>query len=105
MNAYKANNILNERAQELLEKIYLAAKKSKTRRFHQLYDKVSRMDILMDSWKIVKSNKGSAGVDGISIEDIKENGEVEYIQKLHETLADTHQYHPRKIRRVFIRFV
>jgi group II intron reverse transcriptase/maturase len=102
MNAYKANNILNKRAQELLEKIYLAAKKSKTRRFHQLYDKVSRMDILTDSWKIVKANKGSAGVDGISIEDIKENGELEYIQKLHETLIDTHQYHLRKIRRVFI---
>ncbi len=59
MNAYRANNKVNERAQELLEKIYLAAKKSKTRRFHQLYDKVYRTDILSDAWKIVKTNKTS----------------------------------------------
>lgn len=65
MNAYTADDRLNERAQQLCEKLYLAAKKSKTRRFHQLYDKVYRMDILSDSWDIVKQNRGCAGVDGI----------------------------------------
>lgn len=102
MNAYKADDRLNEKARELCEKLYLAAKKSKTRRFHQLYDKVYRMDILSDAWKIVKQNQGSAGADGVGIQDIVVYGEGKYLEDLHELLLDTHKYHPRKIRRIFI---
>lgn len=102
MNAYKADYRLNMKAQQLCEKLYLAAKKSKTRRFHQLYDKVYRMDILGDSWEIVKQNKGCAGVDGVSISDIIKYGKDKYLQELHKLLLDTHRYHPRKIRRVYI---
>jgi group II intron reverse transcriptase/maturase len=102
MNAYKANYILSERTQQLCEKLYLAAKKSKTRRFHQLYDKVYRMDILSDAWTKVKQNKGCAGVDGVVISDIIKYGQDKYLQELHELLLDTHNYHPRKIKRVYI---
>ena len=102
MNAYGADYRLNERAQQLYEKLYLAAKKSKTRRFHQLYDKVYRMDILNDSWDIVKQNRGCAGVDKISIRDVINYGQDKYLQELHELLLDTHNYHPRKIKRVYI---
>lgn len=102
MNVYKTNNILNDKTQQLCEKLYLAAKKSKTRRFHQLYDKVYRMDILSDSWDIVKQNKGCAGVDGVSISDVIKYGQDKYVEELHETLLDTHNYHPRKIKRVYI---
>jgi group II intron reverse transcriptase/maturase len=102
MNAYTADDRLNERAQQLCEKLYLAAKKSKTRRFHQLYDKVYRTDILSDSWDIVKQNRGCAGVDGISIVDVITYGLDEYLQELHDLLLDTHKYHPRKIKRVCI---
>lgn len=102
MHAYKANHMLNEKAQQLCEKLFLAAKKSKTRRFHALYDRVYRMDILRDSWETVKHNNGCAGVDGISISDVIKYGQGKYIQELHETLLDTHKYHPRKIKRVFI---
>ncbi len=102
MNAYKADYRLNDKAQQLCEKLYLAAKKSKTRRFHQLYDKVYRMDILRDAWTIVKQNKGCAGVDGVGIGDVILYGQDKYLQELHDTLLDTHKYHPRKIRRVYI---
>lgn len=101
MNAHKADN-RSEKAQGLCEKLYLVAKKSKTRRFHQLYDKVYRMDILSDAWKTVKRNGGSAGVDDVSIQDIVEQGEDKYLEDLHDLLLDTHRYHPRKIRRVYI---
>lgn len=47
MNA-KANDIV-DKAQELYEKLYLAAKRSETRRFHVLYDTVYRMDILYNA--------------------------------------------------------
>lgn len=102
MNVYKTNNILNRKAQELCEKLYLAAKNSKTRRFHQLYDKVLRMDILADSWEIVKHNKGCAGVDNVGISDVILYGQDKYLEELQNTLLDTHNYHPQKIRRVYI---
>lgn len=102
MNAYKADHRLNEKAQRLCEKLYLAAKKSKTRRFHQLYDKVYRMDILKDAWNLVRKNKGCPGIDNVSIGDIIKYGENKYLQELHELLLDTHKYHPRNIRRVYI---
>jgi group II intron reverse transcriptase/maturase len=100
----EADNTVEEstKAQQLCEKLYLAAKKSRTRRFHQLYDKVYRMDFLKQAWQTVKRNKGSGGVDGVRIEDIKEQGENSYLQELHELLKDTHKYHPRKIKRVYI---
>lgn len=102
MNVYKTDHRLNDKAQELCEKIYLAAKKSKTRRFHQLYDKVYRMDILQDSWTIVKQNRGCAGTDGMRISDVLKYGQEKYLQELHELLLDTHKYHPQKIKRVYI---
>ena len=99
MNA-KANNTI-DKAQELYEKIYLAAKKSKTRRFHALYDKVYRMDILNKAWNQVKANKGTAGVDNESIQDVMANGEEQVIADIRQTLKDG-KYQPRKVKRVYI---
>ena len=96
----KANNTVNK-AQELYEKLYLAAKKSKTRRFHALYDKVYREDILIDAWNKVKANRGTAGIDNESISVILEKGEETVITELQERLKDG-RYHPRKVERVFI---
>jgi len=60
------------------------------------------MDILTDSWEIVKQNKGCAGVDGVNISDVILHGQDKYLQELHDTLLDTHKYHPQKIKRVYI---
>jgi group II intron reverse transcriptase/maturase len=60
------------------------------------------MDILSDSWDIVKQNRGCAGVDGVSISDVIKYGQDRYLQELHELLLDTHKYHPREIKRVYI---
>jgi len=86
MNAY-TNNMLEDRAQELAEKLYLAAKRSKTRRFHALYDKVLRKDFLGGAWKSVKRNRGSSGVDGESIADIIEFGEEAMLEELQNILV------------------
>jgi len=100
MNAY-ANNMLEERAQELVEKLYLAAKRSKTRRFHVLYDKVYRMDFLRSAWKSVKRNRGSSGVDNESIADIIESGEDVMLEELQRKLREG-RYRPRQVKRVYI---
>jgi group II intron reverse transcriptase/maturase len=99
MNA-KANNI-EEKAQELCEKLYLAAKKSKTRRFHVLFDKIYRMDFLLSAWRQVKVNKGSAGIDNESIEDIIVKGEETVLAEIQYTLKNK-KYFPKKVKRVYI---
>jgi len=53
-----------DKVRELQRALYRAAKRSATRRFHALYDKVYRMDILRAAWEVVKANRGVAGVDG-----------------------------------------
>jgi group II intron reverse transcriptase/maturase len=96
----KANDTINK-AQELYKKLYLAAKNSKTRRFHVIYDKVYRRDILNMAWKQVKANGGTAGVDNESIRDIIANGEELVITEIQQILKDG-GYRPRKVKRVYI---
>lgn len=99
MNA-EANNTV-DKAQELCEKLYLAAKNSKTRRFHALYDKVYRTGFLTMAWKQVKANSGSAGIDNESIRDIIQKGEDAVITQIQQTLMNG-EYRPRKVKRVYI---
>ncbi|MFC4767549.1 group II intron reverse transcriptase/maturase, partial [Effusibacillus consociatus] len=76
MNAGKPANYAKAKARQLQNALYLAAKGNPRRRFHALYDKVHRGDILWEAWKRVKTNGGSGGVDGITIDYIvKEYGE------------------------------
>ena len=56
----KTNNS-KEKVRQLQNKLYLTAKKCSTRRFHALYDKVYRDDVMYEAWKRVKANKGSSG--------------------------------------------
>ncbi len=71
----RADHAFNK-TRELQRKLYLAAKRSPNRRFHQLYDKVWRRDFLELGWQEVKRNRGAAGIDGITIDDIEKQGVV-----------------------------
>ena len=57
MNAAKPANYAKVKAQELQDKLYLTAKENPKRRFHVLYDKMYREDILREAWRRVKGNK------------------------------------------------
>jgi len=83
------------------EKLYNAAKADPKRRFHSLGDKVWRLDFLEQAWKDVKANKGAAGIDGISIRDIKKDGEEEFLLELQEELRNG-TYRVKPIKRVYI---
>ena len=77
------------------------AKESPKRRFHALYDKVYRRDVLAFAYACGKANGGAAGVDGQSFEDIEEYGVERWLDELAEELR-SRTYRPRPVRRVWI---
>ncbi|MGF7060917.1 reverse transcriptase domain-containing protein [Brassicibacter mesophilus] len=90
-----------EKSRILQRKLYLAAKRNKNRRFHALYDRIYRPDILWRAWIEVKKNGGSAGIDGISIEEIDKGDVKAYLAKIKQELEqDT--YKPQPVLRVYI---
>lgn len=96
----KTNNS-KEKVRQLQNRLYLTAKKSSKRRFHALYDKVYRQDVLTEAWKRVRANKGSNGVDGIRIEDIEELGIEGYLEEIERELKEN-RYKASPVRRVMI---
>lgn len=63
-----------------------------------LMDKVYAMKTLKLSWQQVKANKGSSGVDKVSIERFEANSE-RYLQELHDALKDDS---PQPVKRIYI---
>ncbi|RHW30414.1 group II intron reverse transcriptase/maturase [Neobacillus notoginsengisoli] len=102
MNATKLANYTNVKAQELWQTLYLCAKEKPNRRFHALFDKVYRPDILAEAWKRVKRKKGSGGIDGQTIEKIVHDyGESKFLNELYLELKEN-RFHPKPVRRVHI---
>lgn len=90
-----------DKVRDLQIKLYLAAKRSKNRRFHALYDRVYRRDVMERAWKEVEKNHGAAGVDGVSIEAIRESGVGAFLDELVVELKER-RYRPLPVRRVAI---
>ncbi len=95
-----ANHIRNK-TRELQRTLYVAAKRSARRRFHALYDKVCREDILVRAWAEVKANRGAAGVDGQTLADIEARGVDSFLRELRAELL-ARRYRPQAVRRVYI---
>jgi RNA-directed DNA polymerase len=77
------------------------AKESPGYRFYALYDKVYRRDVLAHAYERCRQNKGAAGVDGQTFEDIKEYGLERWLDELTEELKKQ-TYYPEAVRRVWI---
>ena len=86
---------------ELQRKLWVAAKRSPDRRFHALFDRICRSDVLWEAWRRVRKNKGSAGIDRQTLEAVEEFG-VDRL--LGEVQAELHEgrYRPLPVRRVQI---
>jgi group II intron reverse transcriptase/maturase len=91
-----------ESIRTLQRKLYRKAKQEPACRFHALYDKVYRADILSHAYNLVRANKGSAGIDGVTFEAIEENdGATAFIAELEEALRNK-TYQPDPVKRVMI---
>jgi group II intron reverse transcriptase/maturase len=98
--AVKAN-IPKAKARELQRRLYVAAKRSSTRRFHALYDRIWRSDVLQEAWKRVRSNRGAAGVDEETIAEIDAGGAEGWLRAIEAELREK-RYRPRPVRRRYI---
>jgi RNA-directed DNA polymerase len=90
-----------DKVAELQRALYRAAKASPDRRFHALYDKVHRRDVLWRAWVNVARNGGAAGVDGVTITEIEEAGVSPFLDDLAVELAEG-RWRPTPVRRVEI---
>jgi len=91
-----------EKVQKLRQALYERAKRERNLRFYSLYDKVYRKDVLAHAYALCRANKGAAGPDGVTFEDIEiSGGSGPLLAWLAEELK-TKQYKPGPVRRVYI---
>ncbi len=79
----------------------MAAKRSRGRRFHALYDRIGRGDVLAEAWRRVKANGGAAGADGESLSAIERQGVASFLEDVARRLRDG-RYRPQPVRRRYI---
>src|SRR6202045_3373006 len=90
-----------DKSRQLQRKLYLAAKECRERRFHALYDRIFRPDVLWRAWQEVKANGGSAGVDGVSLEEVERQGVAPFLEEIVTDLK-AGRYQPQPVLRVYI---
>jgi len=86
---------------KLQRTLYAKAKAEPSYRFYSLWDKVYRSDILEAAYRRCRRNKGSAGVDGQTFEQIESQGVESWLAVLEDELR-TGLYSPQPLRRVWI---
>jgi RNA-directed DNA polymerase len=83
-----ARTTKQDHVRELQRTLYRAAKADPRRRFHALYDKVLRRDVLERAWELVRANRGAAGIDKQTIADVEEYGVTRLLDQLAADLRE-----------------
>lgn len=94
---------LPEKVFLLRQKLYLKAKREPAFRFYTLYEAVCRRDVLLAAWERVAANKGAPGVDGVSIQQVRnsDHGVSGFVSEIQQSLRDR-TYKPQAVKRVYI---
>ena len=90
-----------ESVQKLQTALHAKAKESPNYRFHALYDKMYREDVLRFANECCRTNGGAVGVDEQSFEDIVGYGVKRWLDELTQELK-SRSYQPQPVRRVYI---
>jgi RNA-directed DNA polymerase len=89
------------KVRELQRKLWAAAKQSEGRRFHALFDRIHRSDVLWEAWERVRANRGAAGVDRMTLVAVEDYGVERMLGELVRDLQSG-SYRPARVRRVQI---
>jgi RNA-directed DNA polymerase len=90
-----------DKVRRLQRALFVVAKRSRTRRFHALFDRICRGDVLAEAWERVKANRGAAGIDGETLSMIEQGGVEEFLQDIQQRLQSG-RYWPQPVRRQYI---
>ena len=71
-----------DKVRQLQRRLYVAAKCKQERRFHALYDRIWRSDVLLEAWKRVREKQGAAGIDGVTLKMIEQQGVAQFLAEL-----------------------
>jgi group II intron reverse transcriptase/maturase len=71
-----------DKVRQLQRLLWVAAKRSSGKRFHALYDRMWRSDVLREAWKRVRRNRGAAGVDAQTIADVEQLGVDHFLEEI-----------------------
>ncbi|HEX4601707.1 MAG TPA: group II intron reverse transcriptase/maturase [Gemmatimonadales bacterium] len=89
------------KVRHLQRQLWTCAKRSRTRRFHALYDRIYRGDVLAEAWERVRRNRGAAGVDAETIRCVEERGVGAFLGSIEAALR-AGRYRPQPVRRRYI---
>jgi RNA-directed DNA polymerase len=90
-----------DKVRQLQRQLWMAAKRSPGRRFHALYDRIFRRDVLREAWERVRANRGAAGVDQQTLADVEAYGVERMLAELQYDLQ-AGGYRPSPVRRQVI---
>ena len=90
-----------EKLQRLQRTLYGKAKQEPSLRFHFLYDKIYRTDVLAHAYRLCRKNGGAPGVDRQTFEQIEEYGVERWLGEIEGALRNE-QYKPKPVKRVMI---
>ena len=90
-----------DQVRQLQRQLWAAAKRAPARRFHALYDQICRDDVLHEAWKRVRRNKGAAGVDRVTIDEVERYGVQRFLHELGEVLR-AGNYGAQVVRRAYV---
>ncbi|HLI56884.1 MAG TPA: group II intron reverse transcriptase/maturase [Actinomycetota bacterium] len=90
-----------DKVRRLQNRLWAAAKQSSGRRFHALYDRIYRSDVLWEAWCRVRENRGAAGVDKVTLAAVENYGVTRMLEELAVDLR-AGIYRPAPVRRVEI---
>ena len=90
-----------DKVRQLQRRLWSAAKRQPGRRFHALFDRIYRRDVLWEAWRRVKKNRGAAGVDAMTLAEVEPAGVEAFLEDLGVRLR-AGGYRPCAVKRRYI---
>ena len=90
-----------ENVRRLQGRLREVAKQQLGRKFHALYDRIYRSDVLYEAWNQVRRNDGAAGVDSQTIAAIEQDGVERFLEAIQTELREN-EYRPQAVLRRYI---